>query len=59
MIPVIDSRIVIDCLHCEAGWDVENKAQVSTEEATIDGRADYLLRNTRTQPLAVNEAKSL
>jgi type I site-specific restriction endonuclease len=34
-----------------------NKNQVSTEEATADGRADYLLKNSRTQPLAVIEAK--
>lgn len=52
-----DTRIIIDRHLREAGWDVENKAQVSTEEATADGRADYLLRNTRTQPLAVIEAK--
>jgi len=38
-------------------WDIENKAQVSTEEPSADGRADYLLKNTRTQPLAVIEAK--
>lgn len=52
-----DARIVIDRLLREAGWDIENKAQVSTEEPTKDGRADYLLKNTRTQPLAIVEAK--
>lgn len=52
-----DTRIVIDRLLREAGWDVENKSIVSTEEPTADGRADYLLKNHRTQPLAVLEAK--
>lgn len=52
-----DARIVLDRLLREAGWDVEDKSQVSTEEAAADGRADYLLKNQRTQPLAVIEAK--
>lgn len=52
-----DARIVIDRLLKEAKWDIENKAQVSTEEPTKDGRADYLLKNTRTQPLTIVEAK--
>lgn len=52
-----DARIIIDRLLREAAWDIENKAQVSTEEPTKDGRADYLLKNTRTQPLAIIEAK--
>jgi type I restriction enzyme R subunit len=52
-----DARIKIDRLLREAGWDIEDKAQVSTEEAAADGRADYLLKNTRTQPLCVLEAK--
>ncbi len=52
-----DARIVIDRLLREARWDIENKAQVSTEEPVKDGRADYLLKNTRTQPLAIIEAK--
>lgn len=51
------ARIVIDRLLREAGWDVENSAQVSTEEAAADGRADYLLKNQRTQPLTILEAK--
>ncbi|MEK7242582.1 MAG: type I restriction enzyme HsdR N-terminal domain-containing protein, partial [Thermodesulfobacteriota bacterium] len=34
-----------------------NKAQVSTEEPSADGRADYLLKDSRTRPLAVIEAK--
>ncbi|MEJ5328745.1 MAG: DEAD/DEAH box helicase family protein [Desulfobaccales bacterium] len=49
--------MVIDQLLKEAGWDIFNKSQVSTEEAAADGRADYLLKNSRTQPLAVIEAK--
>jgi type I restriction enzyme R subunit len=52
-----DSRMVIDRLLREAGWDIEDKSQVSTEEAAADGRADYLLKNQRTQPLAAIETK--
>ena len=52
-----DARMVIDQLLKDAGWEITNKAQVSTEEPSIDGRADYLLKNTRTQPLAIIEAK--
>jgi type I restriction enzyme R subunit len=52
-----DTRIIIDRLLREAGWDIENKSFVSTEEPSADGRADYLLKNQRTQPLAVVEAK--
>lgn len=52
-----DARIVVDRLLREAGWDIEDKGQVSTEEAAADGRADYLLKNQRTQPLAVVETK--
>ena len=52
-----DARIVIDRLLREARWDIENKDQVSTEEPARDGRADYLLKNTRTQPMAIVEAK--
>jgi len=52
-----DARIVIDRLLKEAAWDIENKAQVSTEEASADGRADYVLKDTFTRPVAVIEAK--
>jgi len=52
-----DARIVVDRLLREAGWDIENKSVVSTEEAAADGRADYLLKNQRTQPLAPIETK--
>src|SRR5438034_2959815 len=52
-----DTRIIIDRLLREARWNVENKSVVSTEEPAADGRADYLLKNSRTQPLAVVEAK--
>ena len=51
------ARIVIDRLLREAGWDIENAGRVSTEEATTDGRADYVLKNQRTQPLGIVEAK--
>ena len=52
-----DTRIIIDRLLRGAGWDIEDKSLVSTEEPSADGRADYLLKNHRTQPLAVVEAK--
>jgi type I restriction enzyme R subunit len=52
-----DARMVIDRLLENAGWSITNKAQVSTEEAVSDGRADYLLKDSRTRPLAVIEAK--
>lgn len=52
-----DARILIDKLLEAANWDITNKAQVSTEEPSSDGRADYLLKDTRTHPLAILEAK--
>ncbi len=52
-----DARMVIDRLLEGAGWCITNKAQVSTEEAASDGRADYLLKDSRSRPLAVLEAK--
>lgn len=52
-----DARIKIDKLLEQAGWCITNKAQVSTEEAAADGRADYLLKDARSRPLAVLEAK--
>ncbi|HUW21140.1 MAG TPA: DEAD/DEAH box helicase family protein [Candidatus Bathyarchaeia archaeon] len=52
-----DSRIIVDRLLKEAGWDIEDKTQVTTEEATKDGRADYLLLDARGRSLAVVETK--
>jgi len=52
-----DSRIVIDRKLREAGWNIEDANQVATEEPAADGRADYLLLDSRGRPLAVNEAK--
>lgn len=52
-----DARMVIDKLLETADWEITNKTQVSTEEPSADGRADYLLKDTRTRPLAVIEAK--
>ena len=52
-----DARMLIDKLLEAADWDITNKALVSTEEASSDGRADYLLKDSRTRPLAVIEAK--
>ncbi|HOW80364.1 MAG TPA: DEAD/DEAH box helicase family protein [Verrucomicrobiota bacterium] len=52
-----DARMVVDQLLKDAGWNIFDKSQVSTEEPTTDGRADYLLKSTLTRPLAVVEAK--
>ncbi len=52
-----DTRIIIDRKLREAGWDIEDKNQVTTEESTKTGRADYLLKDRRGRPLAVIEAK--
>lgn len=52
-----DARMVVDQLLQDAGWNIFDKSQVSTEEPTADGRADYLLKSTLTRPLAVVEAK--
>lgn len=52
-----DARMIIDKLLEKAGWCITNKAQVSTEEALSEGRADYLLKDSRSRPLAVLEAK--
>jgi type I restriction enzyme R subunit len=52
-----DVRMIIDRKLREAGWDIEDKNQVSTEELTKKGRADYLLKDRRGRPLAVIEAK--
>ena len=49
--------MVIDRLLTDAGWNILDKSQVSTEEAAADGRADYLLLDGRGRPLAVVEAK--
>ncbi len=52
-----DSRMIIDRMLREAGWAIEDKSQVSTEEGAADGRADYILKDERSRPLAVVEAK--
>ncbi len=52
-----DVRMIIDRKLKEVGWDIEDKNQVSTEETTKDGRADYLLKDRRGRPLAIIEAK--
>jgi len=52
-----DSRIVIDRKLREAGWNIEDANQVATEEPAADGRADYLLLDSRGRPLTVIEAK--
>ncbi|MDP3014185.1 MAG: type I restriction endonuclease, partial [Candidatus Subteraquimicrobiales bacterium] len=52
-----DTRMIIDRKLREAGWDIEDKNQVSTEEPVKEGRADYLLKDRRGRPTAVIEAK--
>lgn len=53
-----DARMVIDRKLREAGRDIENKLQVSSE-VTIEGkRADYVLRDHSWRELAVIEAKT-
>ena len=52
-----DARIIVDKKLREAGWDIEDKNQVSTEEPSKKGRADYLLKDRRGRPLAVIETK--
>lgn len=57
MLTEADSRMVIDRKLREAGWNIEDKTQIATEETTADGRADYLMLDARGRPLAVVEAK--
>ncbi|MFH2003397.1 MAG: DEAD/DEAH box helicase family protein, partial [Bacteroidota bacterium] len=52
-----DARILIDRQLREAGWDIEDKNQVSTEETSQIGRADYILKDSRARAVAVIEAK--
>ncbi len=52
-----DARILIDRKLREAGWDIEEKNQVSTEEAAENGRVDYVLKDSRGRAMAVIEAK--
>ncbi len=52
-----DARILIDRRLREAEWDIENKNQVSTEETSQNGRADYILKDSRGCAIAVIEAK--
>jgi len=52
-----DARILIDRRLRQAGWDIEDKNQVSTEETSQTGRADYILKDSRSRALAVVEAK--
>ena len=52
-----DARMVVDQLLKDAGWDIFDKSQVSTEETAADGRADYLLKSALTRPLCVVETK--
>lgn len=52
-----DARMIIDRKLREAGWDIEDKNQVSTEDPTKNGRADYFLKDGRGRAIALIEAK--
>ncbi len=52
-----DTRMIVDRKLRESGWNIEDKNQVSTEELTKKGRADYALKDRRGRPLAVIETK--
>ncbi len=52
-----DARILIDRKLREAGWNIEDKNQITTEETAETGRADYILKDSRGRTLGVIEAK--
>ena len=52
-----DARIVIDRKLQEAGWDIEDKSQVSTYGGDVAGGQDYTLKDRRGRVLAFIEAK--
>lgn len=52
-----DARILIDRRLKEAGWDIEDKNQVSTEDSNTQGRTDYILRDRRGRSVGLIEAK--
>ena len=52
-----DTRMIIDRKLREAGWNIEDKNQVATEETAESGRADYILKDSRGRAVAVVEAK--
>ncbi len=52
-----DARILIDEKLKNASWDIKDKNQVSTEETSQVGRADYILKDGRGRGIAVIEAK--
>lgn len=52
-----DTRMIIDRKLREAGWDIEDKNQVITEETVKSGRIDYLFKDRRGRPIAILEAK--
>ena len=51
------SRVIIDKKLREAGWDIENSAQVIFEDHGDAGRADYVLKDTSGHAIALIEAK--
>jgi type I restriction enzyme, R subunit len=52
------SRVVIDRKLRDAGWDIESPQQIIFEDHGNAGRADYILKNSSGQPLALIEAKA-
>lgn len=52
------SRVVIDRLLREAGWNIEDLNEVVFEDHGAAGRSDYVLKDSHGMPIAVIEAKS-
>lgn len=52
-----DTRMIIDRKLREAGWDIEDKNQIATEEPIKSGRIDYLLKDRRGRSIGILEAK--
>ncbi|MDB5204921.1 MAG: box helicase [Candidatus Taylorbacteria bacterium] len=51
------SRVIIDKKLREAGWDIEDPAQVIFEDHGDAGRADYVLKDSSGHAIALIEAK--
>jgi type I restriction enzyme R subunit len=51
------SRVLIDKKLREAGWDIEDPAQVTFEDHGDAGRADYILKDSAGNAIALIEAK--
>lgn len=52
------SRVIIDQLLKDSGWDITDESQVVFEDHGIVGRSDYILKDKNGRPVALIEAKS-